>query len=239
MLWIFNKFTGQNHHNQRYLGDFVLGGIDGSVTTFAVVAGAAGAGLPSSIVIILGLANLFADGFSMSIGCYLSAKSDRDNYNKHKNREYWEIEHLRDSEIEEVREIFKTKGFEGDLLNKVVKVITADKDRWVDTMMKDELELIEDKKSPFMMGTITFISFVLIGIIPLAAYILEAMHIHLGNIFLISCIMTALAFLTVGFLKAVINETSKFKGMLETLFLGTAAAAIAYFIGSFLESLLM
>ncbi|MBT8229160.1 MAG: VIT1/CCC1 transporter family protein, partial [Bacteroidia bacterium] len=91
---------------ETYLGEFVYGGIDGCVTTFAVVAGAVGAGLDSIIIIILGFANLLADGFAMSIGAYLSAKSESDNFKKYKEKEYWEIENMRESEVEEVREIF-------------------------------------------------------------------------------------------------------------------------------------
>ncbi len=79
---------------QDYLDEFVYRGIDGSVTTFAVVAGATGAGLDSEVVIILGFANLIADGFSMSVGSYLSKKTKNELYKKHKNIEYWEIEHL-------------------------------------------------------------------------------------------------------------------------------------------------
>ena len=157
-----NRIHNQSPLVQRfsiYLGEFVYGGIDGSVTTFAVVAGSAGAGLESSIVIILGVANLIADGFSMSVGSYLSAKSERERFRKHKAIEYWEIENLREEEIEEVREIYRNKGFEGELLEQVVAKITEDKDRWVNDMMKDELEMIEESKSPFAMGTTTFIAF--------------------------------------------------------------------------------
>ena len=74
---------------QDYIGEFVYGGIDGSVTTFAVVAGSAGAGLDSSVIIILGFANLLADGFAMSVGSYLSNKSEKENYEKHRQIEYW------------------------------------------------------------------------------------------------------------------------------------------------------
>lgn len=63
---------------EQYLGEFVYGATDGTVTTFAVVAGAAGAGLSSNIIVILGFANLVADGFSMGASAYLSAKSERD-----------------------------------------------------------------------------------------------------------------------------------------------------------------
>ncbi|NQZ77823.1 MAG: VIT1/CCC1 transporter family protein, partial [Ekhidna sp.] len=74
---------------QEYLGEFVYGAIDGSVTTFAVVAGSAGANLDSAVVIILGFANLIADGFAMSVGSYLSNKSEKESYEKHKAVEYW------------------------------------------------------------------------------------------------------------------------------------------------------
>lgn len=63
---------------EKFLGQFVYGAIDGSVTTFAVVAGAAGASLNNKVIIILGIANLVADGFSMGASAYLSAKSQRD-----------------------------------------------------------------------------------------------------------------------------------------------------------------
>ena len=68
---------------QKYLGEFVYGGIDGSVTTFAVVAGSAGAEFSTTIIIVLGFANLLADGFAMSVGNYLSTKAEHDNYDKH------------------------------------------------------------------------------------------------------------------------------------------------------------
>ena len=228
----FNRF-------QEYLGEFVYGGIDGSVTTFAVVAGAAGAGLESSIVIILGFANLFADGFAMSIGSYLSNKSERDNYEKHKKIEYWEIDNLREKEIEEVRDIYRDKGFEGELLEKVVQVIIADKDRWVDTMMKDELEMIPSNKSPFAMGAVTFVAFVVVGFIPLLVYVYDyTVGFNGKDLFLFSCILTSVAFFIIGFLKSYVTETSKTKGIIETLLLGAIAAAVAYFVGDVLEKMI-
>src|SRR3954466_2307737 len=88
--------------NKDYIAEFVYGGIDGAITTFAVVAGATGANLNISVVIILGFANLVADGFSMSVGNYFSTKAERDSYDKQKEVEYWEIENLREKEIEEI-----------------------------------------------------------------------------------------------------------------------------------------
>ena len=224
---------------QDYLGEFVYGAIDGSVTTFAVVASAAGAELSSTIVLILGFANLLADGFSMSVGAYLSTKSEQDNFDKHQKQEYWEVEKYPELEREEIREIYRQKGFEGQLLEEVVAVITADKNRWVNVMMTEELEMLKEKKSPFMVGAITFISFFIIGLIPLLAYIFNFGLGDVSNLFFTSCILTSLAFILIGFLKAYVNQTSALKSIFSTLLLGGLAAATAYFAGDLLEKMLL
>lgn len=224
---------------QEYIGEFVYGGIDGSVTTFAVVAGATGAELSSSVVIILGFANLIADGFAMSVGSYLSTKSEKENYEKHKATEYWEIEHLREKEIQEVRDIYQKYGFKEPLLSDIVRHITADKDRWVEVMMKEELELQEETKTPLGMGLATFIAFVLLGLIPLLVYLIDYFSAEsMPNIFAISCAMTGLTFVGIGFLKSTVTGTRKLRGILETLILGGAAAILSYFVGDWLEKLI-
>lgn len=222
---------------QEYLGEFVYGGVDGSVTTFAVVAGAAGANLDSKVVIILGFANLLADGFAMSVGSYLSTKSEQENYAKHRSIEYWEVDHLPEKEKEEIREIYEAKGFEGALLEKVVEVITADRDRWVEVMMKEELEMSEETKSPLAMGGVTFLSFQLFGLIPLLVYVLDYLSPQNVNLFFTASILTGLVFLIIGWLKAFVNQTKVYRSMLETLLLGGAAAAVAYYVGDLLENL--
>lgn len=223
---------------QNYLREFVYGGIDGAVTTFAVVAGAVGADLDASIIIILGFANLLADGFSMSVGAYLSAKSEKENYNKHRNIEYWEVENIPDKERQEIVEIYQAKGFEGELLEKVVDVIVSDKDRWVNEMMKDELNMMEDSKSPFKIGLATLASFILIGLIPLIVYVYDLIWKTDIDLFFWTSLFTGLAFLVVGWLKSFVNQTNTLKSISETLLLGFLAALVAYFVGDFLESIL-
>lgn len=223
---------------QEYLGEFVYGGIDGSITTFAVVAGAVGAGLDSSVIIILGFANLFADGFAMSIGAYLAAKSEKENFEKHQKIEYWEVDNIPEKEIEEVREIYSEKGFEGELLNKVVEVITADKDRWVDVMMKDELGMIQTDKSPFKIGLITLTSFIFLGFIPLLIYVADYFMEFGFNLMFVSSLLTLFAFALIGYLKGVVNKTNKLKSVLTTVGMGVCAALVAYFVGDFLEQLI-
>ena len=224
---------------QDYLGEFVYGGIDGSVTTFAVVAGAVGAGLDSAIIIILGFANLLADGFAMSVGAYLSSKSERDNYYKHKDIEFWEVDNLPEVEKEEIREIYREKGFEGPILEQVVAVITADRDRWVDVMMKEELGMMEESKSPVAMGAVTYFAFVLIGLIPLVVYVWDYVAGFPGNLFVWSCVLTAAGFFIIGWLKSYVTQTSHLKGVLETLALGLIAAVVAYFVGDVLEKMII
>jgi len=223
---------------QDYLGEFVYGGIDGSVTTFAVVAGAVGASLDSAVIIILGFANLLADGFAMSVGAYLSTKSERDNYHKHRDIEYWEVDNLPELEREEIREIYREKGFQGDLLEQVVEVITTDKDRWVDVMMKEELGMIKESKSPFAMGAMTYFSFIFVGLIPLLVYVWDYLGNFPGDLFIWSCVLTGLAFLIIGWLKSYVTQASRLKGILETLALGFIAAAVAYFVGDILEKMI-
>lgn len=224
---------------QAYLGEFVYGGIDGSVTTFAVVAGSVGAGLDSSVILILGFANLLADGFSMSVGAYLSAKSEGHNYDKHKKSEYAEIEQKPEEERAEVREIYRKKGFEGPLLEQVVDILTADKDRWADVMMKEELFMMEQSRSPLKIGAVTYIAFLLVGFIPLALYLYDYAFSFSGNLFWATCALTGMGFGIVGWLKSYVTDTSIWKGILETVALGALAAGVAYWVGDVLEKIIV
>lgn len=220
---------------QEYLREFVYGGIDGAVTTFAVVAGGYGANLDAGILIILGFANLLADGFSMSVGAYLSAKSEKDNFSKHEKIEYWEVENLPEIERTEIEEIYRAKGFKGELLQKIVEHICSNKDLWVAEMMKDELGMMRDSKSPFKIGLATLVSFVLVGLIPLLIYLWNFFFPSEINTFLWTSILTGLAFLIVGWLKSIVNQTSALRSISETVALGVLAAIVAFYVGDLLE----
>lgn len=221
---------------QEYLSEFVYGGIDGAVTTFAIVAGGFGANLDSGIILILGFANLLADGFSMSVSAYLSAKSERENFKKHENIEYWEIENLPDEERREISEIYQKKGFKGELLAQIVAQITSDKKLWVSEMMKDELNMIREPKNPFKIGVATFISFNSVGFIPLLIYLWAFFYPSDINIFLWTSILTGVAFWAIGWLKSIVNRTPVIRSIFETVALGLLAALVAYFVGDILEN---
>ncbi|HLC61349.1 MAG TPA: VIT1/CCC1 transporter family protein [Candidatus Nanoarchaeia archaeon] len=235
---IEEKSHGQETHatTGQFLGEFVYGAVDGTVTTFAIVAGAAGASLSSGIVIILGFANLLADGFSMACGNFLSERTQRDYITKERKREEWEIENVRDGEVAEIREIFRKKGFKGKDLERAVQIITSDKKVWVDTMMSDELGLIESQKSPWKTAASTYFGFIIIGIIPLIAYVLSYFFAFFQNdTFRIAVIMTLGALIIIGIIKRYITKKDLWKSIAETVFVGGAAATIAYFIGFFLR----
>jgi len=225
---------------QKYLGEFVYGGIDGSVTTFAVVSAATGAEQPIDVILILGFANLFADGFAMSVGAYLSSKAEQDSYEKHFREEREKIDQDFEVESDKLREIFRKKGFEGQLLNEVVEVFTQNPMQWVDIKMKEELEIIEEARSPLAMGGVTYLSFILIGLIPLLVYAFSFMlSFDYKELFFASSLLTAFGFMIIGYLKARVAETSIFRGIAETLALGGIAAGVSYVAGDILEKMLM
>lgn len=222
---------------KKYLREIVYGGVDGSITTFAVVAGAAGANMESSIIIILGMANLLADGFSMSVGSYLSASSEKDNYLKTQKAAYSKIRTTPATEVEKIREIYQAKGFTGTSLDEIVHTITADTTRWVDTLLKEDLRIMPEKKSPLAMGLATYLSFLCLGFIPLFIYIIDFVYPIHQNLFLIAILLTLLAFIAIGWLKSYVTQTSRVKGIAGTVLLGISAALVAFLAGVFLERL--
>lgn len=234
---IKNQIHDSSHANAgQYLGEFVYGAIDGTITTFAVVAGAAGAALSPGIVIILGFANLLADGFSMAAGNFLSERTQRDFVEKERKREEWEIKNVPEGEIEEIREIFRKKGFKDKDLERAVEIITSNKKIWVDTMMADELGLLESQKSPWKTAANTYFGFLIIGIIPLLAYVLSYfLPFFAQNTFKLAIVMTLVALIVIGVVKMFVTKKDLWKSIAETVFVGGAAAVIAYYIGFFLR----
>lgn len=222
------------------LEDFVYGATDGAVTTFAVVAGVVGASLEPAIVLILGFANLFADGFSMAVGNYLATKSQREYIERARQREEWEIDNLAEQEKQEIRDIYAQKGFKDEILEEIVRIITSRRKVWVDTMMKEELGLIEDRKRPLDTALTTFMAFNVIGLIPLLPFV--AMYV-LGTIatseeaFAYSSAFTAAAFFTIGAVKGRILQKPLVRSGLGTLAVGAIAAVVAFVVGYLLNLL--
>lgn len=234
----FTKSKNLYQTLDNYLGEFVYGGIDGCVTTFAVVAGSVGAGLDSGIIIVLGFANLFADGFAMSVGAYLSTKSTNESFNKYKKQEQVKIKKNPSLEKERLKNILRNKGYTNELLDQIVEFTTEKEERWVTTLLTEDLELHQEQKSPIAIGITTYISFILIGLIPLSIYVWDYFNTDQIDLFLWSTLLTALGFVLIGVLKSYVSHTNTFKSVFETLFLGAIAALVSYYVGDLLESFL-
>lgn len=227
-------------HSQRYnwLPDFVYGGMDGAVTTFAVVAGVAGAQLSTTIILILGFANLFADGFSMAVGKYSSDRAEKQRVLKVRCRLRKRIHKNPSKEKKSLEKVLKGQGFKGKDLVGAVKVISANKTVWIDTIMRHKYHLIDEHISPVKGGLATFIAFNLIGFIPLAAYVLNPLlKLPPENLFGWTVLFTLVALFTVGAVKGKILEEKWLRSGLETMLIGSAAAAIAYLVGYLLRNI--
>ena len=218
----------------RYLGDAVLGGIDGCVTTFAVVAGAVGGGLSTGVVIILGFANLLADGFSMGVSNYLGTKSELQEIDEIRRNERLHIEQVPHGEREEIRQIFASKGFEGEVLDKIVAVITSNHDLWIETMLREEHGFGSGLRKPIAAGLATFWAFLIVGLIPLLPFLLSGLTD--SQRFQWSAVITGVAFAGIGVAKGFVVKHSIVRSGLETLLVGSVAAALAYLVGSWLRS---
>jgi VIT1/CCC1 family predicted Fe2+/Mn2+ transporter len=219
-----------------YLRDFVYGAIDGAVTTFAVVAGVVGAGLSPGIIVILGVANVLADGFSMAVSNFLGTRAEQHVREKLRQTEREQILHYPAGEREEVRQILAGKGFNGDDLDRAVDTITADIERWIDTMLTDELGVTLQGPNPWRAAWSTFIAFVTIGSLPLLVFFYEIIAgARLASAFLWSSLLTGIAFFIVGAVKSRFIGHKWWTSGLETLAVGGAAALIAYLVGVLLH----
>lgn len=219
----------------NHLRDFIYGGIDGAVTTFAVVAGVVGAGLSATVVIILGVANLIADGFSMAVSNFAATRAEMQQRAVARVEEECQILEIPEGEREEIRQIFSLKGFSGEHLDRVVEVITDNPRVWVDTMMLEERGYSTAREEPLRAAGATFLAFVVVGFIPLFAVILDKVFPSvIEQPFLLSSFMTGVAFFVVGALKSTFVGQRWWLSGSETLVMGGSAAAIAYVIGAIL-----
>lgn len=215
-----------------YVRDFVYGGIDGAITTFAIVAGVVGAALSSKVILILGLANLLADGFSMAASNYSGTKTVVDDLDRIREIEKKHIRLDPDGEREEVRQLLAQKGLEGKSLEDAVDLIAANEKNWIDLMLTEEYGLSLNQPAPLLAGLATFLAFIICGAIPILpfAYDMQAA-------FTVSMVMTGVVFFLIGAAKSKWALAPWWRSGFETLTIGGAAAAMAYAVGYFLRDL--
>lgn len=211
---------------QNYLRDWIYGGIDGSVTTFAVVTGVAGAQLSPGIILIMGFANLLADGFSMAASNFLGTRAEHEDFKRLEAIEQRHVELDPEGEVEEIRQIFHRKGFRGEDLSKLVDVITSDRGRWVKTMLTEEYGLPLEVRSPWLAALATFSAFIVCGLVPLVPYLMG-----IGNPLFTSILLTGSIFFAIGSAKSRWSTSSWWRSGASTLAVGTIAAALAYGVG--------
>ena len=226
---IRQRFAADPSHS--HLRDFVYGGIDGAVTTFAIVSGVIGAELAPRVILILGVANLLADGFSMSAANYLATRSEHEEARRAEGIERRHIATTPEGERAEVREIFRRRGLDGDLLEGVTQAITGDQERWVRTMLRDEYGLPASIRSAWRAAASTFLAFVVCGLVPLLPFALGMDHA-----FVVASTATGVVFAAIGAAKSRWSSAPWWRSALETLLIGGGAAAVAYGIGAWLRT---
>jgi VIT1/CCC1 family predicted Fe2+/Mn2+ transporter len=220
---------------ESYLGDAVLGAVDGSITTFAVVAGAIGGEFSTVVTLVLGISSLLADGISMGVSNYLGTRSQTERIETARAEEHRHIREIPEGERREIREIFAEKGVDGRALDEIVEVITEDRELWVDTMLQEELNLPKEAPNPLYAGGATFGAFIVAGIIPLLPFLVPGLDAQ--GAFLASIVVTAITFFVVGLIKGAVLDRPVLVSGLQTLLTGGGAALVAYFAGGWLREL--
>ncbi len=215
-----------NSVDHDYLGDGILGGIDGAITTFAIVAGTLGGGFPSIVALALGLSNLIADGLSMAVSNYQATSSLKKKVEQIRKEEILHTQLVPEGEREEIRQIFAQKGFEGEVLEHIVEVITSDVDRWVDTMIQEEHGLPLSPPCPLKSAWTTFIWFLVVGVIPLIPFFF--IHANYNTSFIWSIGLTCAAFIGIGVVKGFFLRINMMKEALSVLLLGGTAALVSF-----------
>jgi len=213
--------------HSRYLRDMIYGGIDGAVTTFAIVAGVQGAGLSTYVIVALGVANILADGFSMAAGNYSGTKADLDDRQRLQSVEERHIRQAPDGEREELRQILAQRGLSGQVLEDATAEIASKQDKWVEIMLTDEYGLSLERPQPLRAALATFVAFLLAGSIPLIPFLFG-----LPNPFETATAATCVTFFLIGAANSFWSLSPWWRSGLETLLIGALAAAIAYFVGT-------
>lgn len=217
------------------LSDIVIGMSDGLTVPFALAAGLSGAVEGHvNLIWIAGIAEVAAGSIAMGLGGYLAGKTEQDHYKSELKKEYWEIEHKKEVEIQEVRAVFLGWGLSKTTAEEATQEIIKDKQRWVDFMMKFELGLESPdpqraRKSAMNIG----LSYVVGGLIPLTPYFFVTDALK-G--LAISAAITLVCLYVFGYFKSKITVINPWWGGLKVMFIGAIAAATAFAIARLIQA---
>jgi predicted membrane protein (TIGR00267 family) len=216
------------HHGKFRLSDVILGGQDGLVNVLGVILGVAAATADARIVIAAGLAATFAESISMGTVAYTSTLAENDLYHSEREREYRHIHLAPDVEVEEIRDIYRKKGFEGETLEKIVETITSNPDVWVNVMMSEEFQLTPPEKSKAVNSALLVGFSALAGsFIPLFPFFFWTVDLSI----VLSILIAALTLFLVGMYKARVTVGKPFRSGLEMAVIGTLSALAGYAVG--------
>jgi vacuolar iron transporter family protein len=216
------------HRHESRLADVILGGQDGLVNVLGVILGVAAATQDARIVIAAGLAATFAESISMGAVAYTSTLANDDLYLSEREREYRHIHLAPDVEIEEIRDIYRQKGFEGQTLEKIVEVITSNPDVWVNVMMSEELRLTPpEKTNAFRSALIVGLSALVGSLIPLLPFFFWDVSLSIA----LSILVAALTLFVVGVYKARVTVGKPLRSGLQMAAIGTISALAGYVVG--------
>jgi len=220
-----------NANGNSLLRDFVYGAIDGTITTFAIISGTAGAGLSQGVIIALGFANVLADGFSMAASNYLGTRSELQNHRRILATEERHIDQYPEGEKAELKQILSRHGLQGSELQQACNIVSNYKSLWIDLMLAGEYGLPPFEPRPWASAIATFLAFIACGVIPLLPFIFVPEHAYA-----IATVLTGITFLTVGAIKSRWSVESWFYSAIQTLLIGGIAATIAYSVGNLFSS---
>ena len=220
------------HNRASILPDVILGGQDGLVNVLGVILGVAAATQDVYLVLVAGLSATFAESVSMGAVAYTSTLADADYYESEREREYRHIEEVPELEEKEIRDIYTRRGFSGDLLDRIVSTITANKDVWVAVMLAEEHQLSPtDRGQALRSAVIVGIAAIIGSLIPLIPFVFLPVQVSVIAAILVS----ALVLFVVGFYKARVTVGNPGKSGLEMALIGTLSALVGYAVGLVLK----
>ena len=220
------------HRRASALSDIILGGQDGLVNVLGVILGVAAATADTYLVLVAGLAATFAESVSMGAVAYTSTRADADFFESERAREYRHVKAVPSLEADEIRQIYQSKGFGGELLDRIVETITADPDVWVAVMMAEEHQLAPvNRQTALRSALVVGIAAIIGSLIPLAPFlflpVVPSMWVAIG--------LAALVLFAVGAYKAHLTVGHPGRSGLEMAVIGTVSALVGYLVGVVLK----